>query len=86
MHNCALGKESSHSLQVVHDNLVSLLDVLPLVSVNFICEFTILINRDRCFTWLDNASIKACIVIILTEAWSTVDDTSTSSLCDELST
>ena len=86
MFNCTVSEQPSHALQVLHDDFISVLDVLSLILRDLGEELAVLIDRHRSLAWLDDAISDASGIIILTEAWSAVDDTSTSAFSDEAGT
>jgi len=78
----ASGEKFAHSLDVLDDSLVGVLDVDTVVSLNDWKEFSILVDGHWSLAGLDDASSDTRSVIVLSEAGSTMDDTSTAVLGD----
>lgn len=83
MHETALHNEFSLGLKKLHDVLVRLLDVLSNEVWHFTCESTRLVNGTGWhLVWLDDAIGDSNAVIVITEGWCLMYDTSTAVGCD----
>ena len=85
MVHSAVGKESSSRLQIGNDHLVSILDINAGVWFHDWQELSVLVDGHGSLARLDNATIYASSIIILTEPGSAVNNASTSVLRDEFS-
>ena len=85
MNLCSALDNSSFLLNVLNNDLVSVLDINTLISWTFICELSILINWHWWVIWIDDSLTDTDLVIFLTKTWSAVDNTGTRVLCDEIS-
>lgn len=86
MLDCAVGEKSASCFQVLHDDFVGFLDVLTSILLNLVDKLAVLIDRDWGFAWLDDAISNAGGIIVLTKAWSAVNNTGTSVLSDKATT
>lgn len=82
MSNCAIGEKTTSSLQVLNNSLVCFFDVDTLVWFDDGGELSVLIDRHGGLARLDDSSSDTCCVIILSEAGSAVDYSSTGVLGD----
>ena len=83
MVHSAVGKESSSRLQISNDHLVSILDINSGIWLHDWQELSVLVDGHGSLSRLDNATIYASSIIILTEPRRTVNNASTSVLRDE---
>ena len=79
----ALCEQAASRLQVLHNSLIGVLDVDTLVGINRWEELSVRVDRYRCLARLDYASSDTGCIIVLTKAWCTVNNTSTSVLGDK---
>ena len=78
-----LADESPAFLQVLHDDLVGVLDVESLVGGHFLGEPAVLVEGDGRTVRRDDLLLDAELVIVLSEAGSAVHDSSTVGVSDE---
>ena len=78
MDNRSRRDKSALTLQSLFNCIVGFLNVDTLKVMNDISEFSISINGNWCFSWLNKTILNARLVIVLTKAWGTVHNTSTS--------
>ena len=83
MVHSAVGKESSSCLQIGNDHFVSILDINASIWLHDWQEFSVLVNGHGSLARLDNATIYASGIIILTEPRGAVNNTGTSVLRDK---
>lgn len=74
----SLRVESTTCLKILNDLFVSVLDINALVIRDCISEAAILVHGYRCLSWIDEFLLDTCLEIVFTKAWSTMNDTSTS--------
>ena len=78
MSDCSAAEKFACSLQVSDNSLVSILDVLTLIGLDFGSELSILINGHGSLAWLDDSSSYTSCVIVFTKAGCAMNDTGTS--------
>lgn len=78
MDNRSRRDKSALTLQSLFNCIVGFLNVDTLKVMNDISEFSISINGNWGFSRLNKTILNARLVIVLTKAWGTVHNTSTS--------
>lgn len=78
------GDQSLSVLQVFYDKWISILDVFALEIGDDVLEVTVIIDRHDNLSCSDETVLEASLVILLSEAWRTMNNTCTSVSRDEL--
>ena len=83
---CSFFHKSSAFFQILKNNIISIFDIHTFKGWNFFCESAVFVNWHWRIIRMDNLFLNAHLVIVLTKAWSTVDDTSTVWISNKIST
>jgi hypothetical protein len=59
------------------NDLVSIFNINANIFADLFGEFSILIDWNWSVAWVDKTAFDAALIILLTKAWSTVDNTGT---------
>lgn len=76
MPNSTFFEQSASLFEISHNKLICLFDVLTFECWNFLCESTIVVNRNWRVVRRNQLLLDADLVVVLAKAWGTVYDAS----------
>ena len=77
--------ESSAFLQIFHDDLISILHIKSFIFRYFLCESSVIIQRNWRVIRMNQLLLNTYLVILLTKAWRAVDYSCTVAVSYEVS-